>query len=534
MPAKRSVGWLSPSAARRWKLRRDGSDEGFAIVVALLITLISFVLAAAVLAQAMHNVTQAGKFRRRTAAVHAAEAGLAWFSNLLGTAKLVQLGSSNGWSQDADLFWSRTLTDVASAPDSATFKVRVYYTGSNVCTNLPCKIDPVSMPPWNLQEPVPEPLYAIVQSTGTAKGISRTLESAVRLTRKAAAGIPSDLGVIGTTICFDTGGDLWIKNGGLHVLDPPASTSPSNLPDPWPCGSALDIAVRYGHKLKTEGNLYVDDRGFSIDSSGAQLEIGGDLWAEGTVNLAGPTVLPRSTLCATSDLCVHGDAYGTTVAIGSGATVEGDVIECSPACPPSTEPFPQLTADSSLWVNWDVVPVGTANDALNRLGTEARDSKTAYLVLATSGADCKTAFSGTYTLQPNASVAIISSCGFEIESGDYIYRAPGSSASLTLMSAWPGTNANPLSQPDCSTGTRDIVIRLNPTIEPSLFLYTPCKLFLENNSSNNLTGQFVARYMHLKQTTVLDVVASTGSGVSVPGPLAGFEQDIRYIKEIVI
>lgn len=514
--------------------RRGGAEEGFAIVVALLITLISFVLATAVLAQAMHNVSQAGKFRRRTAAIHAAEAGLAWYSNLLSTAKLAQLGASGGWApvSGAAGWWERTLSEVASNPDSATFRVRVYYTKTNVCTTLPCAIDSGTMPAWNLQEPVPEPLYVIVRSTGTAKGVSRTLESAVRLTRKASAGIPSSLGVIGTTLCFDTGGDLWIRNGGLHILDPPASTTPSNLPDPWPC-AGLDASVGNGHKLKTDGNVYVDDRGLTVATSGAQLEIGGDLWAEGAVSLGGGGGGNANTVCASGDLCVHGDVYGTTVAIGSNTTVEGDIIQCTPACPPSTEPFPKLTADSSLWVNWDVTPVATASDALSLLGTEAPQSKTAYVVLAPTGASCKTVFNGTYTLQDGAKVAIISSCGFEIESGDYILQS-GSGASLTLMSAWPGTNSSPDPQPSCSAGDRDIQMRLNPTVQPALFLYTPCKLYLENNSSNNLVGQFVARFMHLKQSTVLDVLASADEGVTVPGPLAGFEQDIRYIKEIVL
>lgn len=531
MPATRSVRWPRPSVTHPWVQRRAGSEDGFAIVVALLITLISFVLAAAVLAQAMHNVTQAGKFRRRTAAIHAAEAGLNWFSNLLGKAKLVQLGTSTGWVQGADSYWSKTLTDVASNPDSATFTIKVYYTESNVCQSLPCKIDPATMPAWTLKEPVPETLYAIVRSTGTAKGISRTLESAVRLTRKPATGISSDLGVIGTTICFDTAADLEILHGGLHILDPPASTTPSNLPVPWPC-TGLDTVIGNGNRLATAGNVYVDDRGFSVAVSGAQLEIGGDLWAEGDVLLGGTGGTNTAATCVTGVLCVHGDAYGASVTIGSGATVEGDIVQCSVACPPSTEPFPRLTADSTVWANWSVVRVATASDALNSLGTEAPDSKTAYVVLATTGTACKTVFDGSYTLQANTSVAIISSCGFEIESGDYIYT---SNSSLTLMSAWPGTNTEPMDpQPDCSTGSRDIVVRLNPTVEPSLFLYTPCKLFLETNSTNDLTGQFVARYMHLRQITRLDVLSAVGSGVSVPGPLGGFEQDIRYIKEIVV
>lgn len=504
-------------------MRRGAREEsGFALVVALLVTMISFILVTAVLAQAMHNVTQSGYLRKRTAAIHAAEAGLSWFSHVLENTTLQAL-STSPWTYSGG-WWSRTVSEVASQPDGATFTIRVKYTATDVCLTAPCTA--TGLTPLPLTNPVPEPIYAIVRSIGTANGVSRALESAVRL-HAETGGVDAAMGVIGTSLCFDSGASLEIPVGSVHVLDLPPGGWPTTFPDNCKIN---DVLVDNGNKLDLQnGSLLVDDQGFTV-TNGGEFKVTGDLWAEGAISLGGGggNIVDE---CGVNTICVGGDAIGSSVTIGSGAAVLGDLVECDPACPPTATSFPILTADPANWTNWTIVNVATSTAALTAMTSAS--TKTAYIISSTSPASCNTLFDGSYTI--NVDVAIVSSCRFEISGNTQGGTAKDEirgSGSITLVSAWPGTAAAPAAQPSC-TGTRDITVSTNPTLEQPVFFYTPCTLVLENNSTAPLTGQFVARFIFLKNGTKLSVVNLIGDAASVPGLVSGFKQDIRYVKEIL-
>ena len=512
---------VTTSAASRPSRRRG--EDGFAVVVALLVTMISFILVTAVLAQAVSNVTQSGYMRKRTSAIHAAEAGLSWFSHVLENTTLQSL-STSPWTYSGG-WWSRTVSEVSSEPDDATFTIRVKYTATDVCLTAPCSASGLT-PFYPLANPVPEPLYAIVRSIGTAGGVSRALESAVRI-HAETGGLDATMGVIGTSLCFDSGADLEIPTGSVHILDVPPGGWPTYFPENCRIN---EILVDNGNKLILQnGSLLVDDQGMTV-TNGGEFKVTGDLWVENAVSLGGSggNIVDE---CGVNTICVGGDAIGSNVTIGSGAAVLGDLVECDPACPPTATSFPILTADAASWPNWSIVSVATSTAALSAMTTATQ--RTAYIVSSTSPASCDTLFDGSYTI--NVDIAIVSSCRFEISGNTQGGTAKDEirgTGSITLVSAWPGTAASPGAQPTC-TGSRDISVSTNPTLDQPVFFYTPCTLLLENNSTAPLTGQFVARFIFLKNGTKLSVVNLIGDAASTPGLVSGFKQDIRYVKEIL-
>lgn len=474
--------------------------------------MVSFILVTAVLAQAVFNVTQSGYMRRRAAAIHAAEAGLNWYSNLLERTPITQL-SSTPWTYSGG-WWSRTASEVASYPDQASFTIKVKYTAMDVCKTAPCSAD--TLDPLALVEPLPDPAYAIVRSIGVAKGVTRVLESAVRL-HANHGGIDAEFGAIGTSLCFDSAAKFSLV-GSIHVLD-----LPSSVPSGFPCTSS-GVHVGSGDELNITGSLLIDDQGLVVDSGG-KFKISGDVWAEGSVMLGGSggNIVDE---CGSNVLCVDGDAIGSSVTIGSGAVVLGDLVVCNPACPPTQVSFPKITDDSTMWTNWQPELVADGAEALSKIGNAT--SQTVFIVQSQTAPACNVVFDGPLTL--NADVAIVSHCGFRIN-GNLQADIQGV-GKLSLVSAWPDTGGVPDAAAPC-TGKQDIEIAQNPTISRPVFLYTPCLLTLENNQSP-LTGQFVARFMFIKNEVNLTVSNSLGGGAKVPGPISGFSQDIRYIKEIVL
>lgn len=509
MRKEEGLGRAIRSVGRR---QAASSDSGLAIVVALLVTMISFILATAVLAQAIHNVTQAAYLRKRTAAIHAAEAGLSWYANLLGATSIASLTSTSLWDE-SDGWFTLTASEVASEPDRATFTLRVKYTLGDVCLTEPCSAD--ELDPLIPREPLPQPtIYAIVRSIGTADGVSRALESAVRL-HAQVGGAQSTEGILGTSLCFSSGGGLTLE-GSIHVLDEPALG--------WPTGYDLgcmsdNLVLGTGNKMTITGDVLVDDQGF-VAANGAQLSISGNLHAEEEI-LLGNTGKNEEDECGASTMCVNGYAKGyPTVDVGSGAAVLNGIFECEASCPPSTTSFPEWTADRAYWIaaGWQTQNVASGAAALAAMTTA--NEKTAFLITSSVAPGCDTILSGDYVIAEE--VAIVSSCRFEIDTNDSV----SGSGKLTLVSSWPG------SQPSCD-GKRDIVLTNGGTkITVPLRLYTPCQAVLASNSAVALKANVMARFIVL--TNPVSLQAMLFDQAPAPGPVSGFRQDIRYVKEILL
>ena len=71
-------------------------DDGIAMVTALLVTFVVFMLSVAVIRQAIHNVGASGYDQRRLRTVSAAEAGLNWAYNQLEFTDVSSLWTGTG------------------------------------------------------------------------------------------------------------------------------------------------------------------------------------------------------------------------------------------------------------------------------------------------------------------------------------------------------------------------------------------------------------------------------------------------------
>lgn len=553
-------------------VRGPAREEGLALVIALMVAFLSFVIATAVLAQAIHNVTQSGYGRKRLATVNAAEAGLNWFTQLANTQPQTAL-SGTGWTAGtcASMFTTspaptgqcyEATGTAATVPQQATYRVRVMYSTTNPCPASGGLATPCSMTAGTALGTLPGDyfnLYARVQSTGTVDVTSRTLESYIRL-RPIRNGIKSNL--VAYSTCLTGGGNSRIQvDGTLYV---------EFQPEPWPVnsdGSALCPNATSGGSFVNVGSgdslsIYAQGGvGGSLIIRGGGLKVCNtckffaerDVWAETEIQLGGTSASTSLASCPSSSAsqCVNNDVKAPIVTFGSNAYVGGKKIICSSPCAPDSS-FPQHTWNPTEWTSagWTVsnawssgppltVPstCGTATPQWQCDIRSAADQTVFYIaappITTSTGLNpCDVNFTGS-TLSINTKVAIVSQCRFVFERSGAILSGTGS---LLLISASPAV------EPDCRGrsvdygGVQDVLIANNQTFSTPIYIYTPCVLRISGNQDTSspypVAAQFAAKYLYIKNSVRLserDVAAYVSI---VPGTVQRFFVDVKFVREI--
>lgn len=560
---------------------RPEPDRGFAMVIALLVTAIAYLIMTAVLAQAIHNVVLAGHGRRRMAAINASEGGLNWYSNLLSTSNLMAaMDNGLGWSQPSSgcpvslsSCWyvlgpttpsATKRVTVADKPELATFELRVLLLSKNPCTTAAgaatrCSLSnvPAQLTVWDSSgaitgqgvlmakdtpsQPWPDMAYMVVRSTGVVGTVRRTLESYVRL-RATRTGVPG--GFVAEAVCLGNAAKL-IINGDFSVANQAAaSTTATSTAFDTDCKTG-NIEVASGDSLELRafnsagGTLAVRGGGLTVNAT-SPLMVQNDIWAAGAVKLGAGSA---ATSCPTGSgvQCVQGDAIGSSVLVGSNAYVAGNVITCSPACPPSLA-FPQMTWNQADWQDpWTVVDLTTTSGLLDVM--ESKTSPTVFHISGNLPGSCDLPFtkanaSGGEVLL-TTKIAVVSECRFTFNGASADILADGPDAALFLISAWPSSGPPSCGSPTRSSiGVHDIEINQNPTIETGFFVYTPCFLWLGNNQNplsggDFIQGQFAGRFLIVDQQVTLSQVNIADFVSTLPGQLTGFKQDVRFVREIL-
>lgn len=541
----------------RWRWRaRSGRDEGLALVVALMVAFLSFVIATAVLAQAIHNVTQSGYGRKRLTAVNAAEAGLNWFTKLANNNPTTSL-SGSGWSSGtcASLFattpastgtcYTATGT-AATVPETATYRVRVMY-----ATTSPCPASGGVASPCTLTSGVQLPtlptdflyLYARVQSTGTVGVTSRTLESYVRL-RPIRSGIAS--GLIAHSTCLQGGGNSRIEVDGTLAVE--------FQPEEWPrdpsgdpiCPDSDNVNVESGDTLRifaragVGGSLIIKGGGLKVCNT-CKFSADRDVWAETGIELGGTAANTSLGSCpsSTSSQCVGNDVKAPTITFGSNAYVGGKKIICSSPCAPDTV-FPLFTWDPAQWVGWTVQEyTQTPNDLFTLMS--AATSPTVFRITgtpstaippATDPNNCDVVFTGS-VLSLKTKVAIVSRCRFIFERSGAILSGTGS---LMLITASPAVDPTCRSTSTRYGGVQDVTIANNQAFTAPVYIYTPCVLWVAGNQDSSspyaVQGQFAARFLYIKNSVRLSERDIASYVNIVPGSVTRFFVDVKFVREI--
>lgn len=533
--------------------RRQGSDEGIALVVALLVTAIAFLVVTAVLTQSVHNVLQSGYARRRLAAINAAEAGLNWYANLAATSNPIAL-STIQWTHDSSGWYSYTGGVATTAPETATFEVRAIYSSNSPCKSSASTPALCAFNDWfkagklTLEtlkpDEFPDSIYAIVRSIGrvgwvgskTSSGsVSRALESYVRL-RAQRNGLSS--GLMSTSVCLSAAaqvtveGDLSVNN---EVEFPSGFDSSCKSGDiVMDTGDSLTLKAVPGNPDKG-GSLTVRGGGLKVTNN-ATLNVAQDIWAEKAVAIgAGGTTASGCTV-STVMQCVGDDVIAPSVTLGPKAVVLGEVIKCETPCPPPSG-FPELKWRLSDWsAAWDpkALPDTSMTGATGLVQKINGVSIPTVFYYFTSAPPCSFDFANqSITLLTR--VAVVSNCRYIFKSAGTSI-AGGADSALLLISAAPDTGLLNAACTGTSTspGPQDIEISNNQSFTAAVFLYTPCVLWLQNNQdqSTYVKGQFVARFMWMKNKVILQQNDISQFVTTIPGQISNFLQDVKFVREI--
>lgn len=587
---------------------RRTDDDGVALVVALLVTVLAFLLMTGILAQSIHNIVQTGYARKRLAAANAAEAGLSWFANRLTSASLTAISTpSFGWQRDAQGWYVKSPEAASGAPDNAKFQLKVRYSTSTPCPDVKnlskCSLSHMS-DAMNLATyigsgaPVfPSPVYAVVRSIGTvgtiqdtvtgrgsSTAVQRVLEEYVRL-RAGMTVVAGGLSAI--SLCMGSGakvsisGDLAINN--QLVARQNLAPFVSNCPQTNANG---DLVIGGGQYLRTtswapafaRGSVLIKGGGIRVGPQN-YISVSGDLWAEGMVGIgctSGATCVKSSSQCVTNGTiqCIKGDVLGSAIYQGPNGHIEGTQTACSPeACPPEAY-FTEIRWDPSQWQGWSIV---SGSESTLRTLINGATSPT---VIHISGSNCSITMptgDNVDALTLRTSVAVISECGYKFDPpGTTLKRSPSDCRTCSLLVLTVIPTDQTLAQVNCgdasatwsAPGPRDIRVKGNQNFGaladpgPGIFLYTPCYLWIEGNQCNGCTdsdastpddvitipggqqktnsaneapvqGQFIARYMIIKNGVRL-IQNDIGDYLSsLPGLVSSFEQDVKFVREIL-
>lgn len=538
--------------------RRAAPDGGAAIVIGLLITLLTFLIATAVLAQAIHNVNQSGYGRRRLAAVNAAEAGLNWYVDYVNSKGLKELSGTDWEWSDAAGGWYETAIerDAATYPEPARFIVRAMYSTTNPCFDPATKKDKFcEMTTGSKLATIPlgfDTLYARVQSIGSvgqSASAIRTLESFIRL-RPQRSSVSS--GLVAYSVCMTGKGTSKIQVEGDLAVEFQPEPWPSNPAGTALCPVSTNLTVKSGGELKIlpqngqGGSLVISGGGLDVDSAGKFSAV--SVWAERSIKLGGDGSDPALS-CPESDAsqCVAGDLKAPTVTFGTKAFYGGSKTLCTSPCPPLTY-FPRYVWDPTQWVGWASGSATSVTDLFNKM--QLADEDTVFYIGGKSDgltgpkdADglypCDVRFTSV-VLRLKAKIGVVSYCRFIFEKSGAVLTGPGS---LLLISASPPpTLEDPDPDADCTQesatyGSRqDVVITNNQTFELPLYIYTPCVLRVENNQDTGsplpVLAQFAAKFLYIKNSVRLSYRDIATYVKIIPGEVAWFQADLKFVQEI--
>lgn len=524
---------------------RGGRDEGLAVVVALMLTLVVFILTTLILADAFHNVAGSANSRERLTAVNAAEAGLSWFVSTAEDASSSTSALVGGadWTLAGTRFVSQDDTFVSGAPNRGAFRLSVGYflsydpslDGSVVDGSVD---DGLSGEVTTFDDStVSETLFAEVWSEGMAcrseesdtecQGwVSRTLRAIVEL---HPAKSPLNGAFAGMYVC-ELGNRFTIRGpaSDVYLLAPAGGGVSEQCKDDSNLGGPT-LLVKSGY-FQTDGNVFVLEGGVSLQTS---TKIDGDLTALGGITLGGGTSNPRKKTgsgtgsCSTANfaILICGDATSKEGAVSEllHAKVLGTKTSNCSSCQLPSPSFPTVLFNNAknafpTWPSAVSLPNGIT-DFWPSAGTDnqlfTRETCSAPLVMA----------SGTLTLTHD--LAIVSKCGFTFGNRVEIRPSgPGIVRTLYLITASDGVTAT-----DCLTKKFDMTFSQN--LDASgirLYVFTPCRLLFNNQTT--VTGQLLGRTLYAQgQTTIntLDLVGAPGMNL---GTVSGFRPRVLSIREI--
>jgi Tfp pilus assembly protein PilX len=473
------------------RLRRiDDDQSGIAMIVAILVTFVVFLLSIFVVQLSTHNSRQSAYDRKRVQSVDAAEAGLHYmWSTIEGQPPQ---------SLPCDTTATGTL---GTSPGTATYSVDVAYYKSDG-TSLGACPDQSHLP-----------ASVLLTSTGTTDaGVQRKMQSYATLT-------PTYSG-IGAAILTNTGTAL-LNNFSLVGNS----------------GDDADIYVLSGDANLTNapvvhGNIYIPNGGFSSANNNT---VYGDVWAKTAITINTPARVTGEVISSTSSISGSGaiglDATAGTT-ISSNLVVSGSRYPNSPQGNPPSQSFPYVcydntisgvcTAQSASWTAagyTNVQTFTTCSAASTYLTTGTVTANTIVRITAV----CNLAMNGT-TVTQGGNLAIITNGSITMSNNNnWNWSGGGANKDLFFLVNYQSQTSQ------CGTGSYNITTANNSSFNNvNVSFYTPCTVTIQN--LNTFKGQLIGGTVATANNFTMNFVP-----VLIPGAtttVKGFNQSIQYIREV--
>lgn len=510
--------------------RRARSEDGFALVVALVITLLVFLLTTAMLADAFHNIVGSANSRERLTAINAAEAGVSWYARLLESTGLGGLTSAPNFSGSGNEFKSAATT-VQGVPGSGSFTVTArYFKAYDSSTDT--LSDAASGFATYTDTTIPQQLWVELESVGTARSVTRKVRVVmdIRALHGTVAGA-----FAGIYIC-ELGNRFTVTGPSADVyLLAKSLDSEANCPlNKGGAANANVLAVTSG-QFSTSGNVFALYGGVCLTNTS---KIDGSLWALGPITLGGPTACNgvdnggavgkgNNNVCSSTNnasilVCGNVTSLAAAPSVNNGARVLGTSGQCTGCALPELNFLQLALADAAKsfpspdWTEVSSIPsLTSASTPVNKTLVYLYKNQTSCTAAAPTAMP-----KGTLYLKTD--VAILSPCGFSFSGRTDVRAAPGTKPTLYLITGYAAS---------CSAALETTFTQNFDASAIRIFIYTPCKLSFRNQV--NVTGQLIARTLYAQgQTTINTIDVLTLSGTPQPGYVSGFQSRILNIREI--
>jgi hypothetical protein len=498
---------------------RIKSEDGAALITAILASAVVLILSASAVSLAIHNTDSSGYDRRRLQAVDAAEAGIDAYYAMLNTTGFSDVPTVTGSS-------SCVLTRSLSATPASTFTVTpTFYTSKPA--------DPTQGVP-GCPQTSPFSTYVVLRSVGSVVGQTapiRTIQSMARLSTTGGSLVFPPTAMLGN-VSIGLSANVQVFGNG------------SNNADLYSNGN---ISVSTQSNIK--GNMYVQG---TVDIANGNFQVTGDVWASSWVKVSGgwiggavissgstTTTCPTGSSPASASICLSGN---TTVGAltSEGAKAGGAISVKSPAVVngtqspntsgignPPAQTYP--TYDSAKFTQSGATdfPGYVTSTSCSAAQTAINNWTTGNLYIRLTGCP---SFTQLPTKAVPGNLAILTDGGITMTTPTKLTNGDASGAGHTVYLV---TGLSQSSTAATCTSGGDFVAQANTGFGSNLksLLFTPqaCQVTINSNAFNG-SGQIFSGRINFNSNTSLTYAPI--SLPSEPAGISGVYVDIVYKREV--
>lgn len=459
-------------------LRRIHGEQGMAMIMAVLLSVVVVTLGTLAMNNAVHNSETSSYDRKRVQGIAAAEAGIDYYMSHLQ-------GASAG---DVQCSMSDSLT--GTIPTSFQVSASFYDAAQNeIACPIPAGVSPD---------------FVLVRSTGksSADSPTRTMEAYIKLI--AQKGNPFGEGAIFSDQA--PGLNATVQINGNTSDDADVYTNGTAT-------SSLSAGTKIGGNLFSQGDVVLNKNA----------QVTKDVHAKGSITMNQQSQILGNAISSTSSITssggiIHGFAKAaTTITLDGNAKVHGAQIPNTPSDPPPQRTLPVFEYVPTDWTG-EGYTITNFTDCGAAASFIAGITGGKHVVRITS--TCTLNFANSSNTRVYDDLAIISDGGMNMDARAQFTKADGGSEPLNVHLFF-GLNG---------TSPCDITMHSNTRFGSGLemFLYTPCEISL-SSAALVVKGQMFAGKVDFNSTTSVNYTPVKIPGLGTPG----YKEDIVYIREVV-